>query len=218
MANPVVSAAETGTSNSNLYVNIAGQGTGTLAGDNVDPKLGKADRLLSFSEQMVREVNTAAENNLFSAGEIDASWVYIEILRTQASIYAQNSFLQGNNITPINVYRVDTINGKYTVTEEIDYTNCIITKIEANAVSLEGRKLDTIKLWFRFTARTDTLYFFDQTGQPQGQNVSTVDFTNGTLQAAAPAAAAAPAGGEAPAAPAGGGEAPAGGGEAAPAA
>lgn len=53
MAN-VVSAAETGTSNSNLYVNIAAQGTGTLTGDNVDPKLGKADRLLAFSEQMVR--------------------------------------------------------------------------------------------------------------------------------------------------------------------
>ena len=115
----VVSAAETGTSNSNLYVNIAGQGTGTLT-VNVDPKLGKADRLLAFSEQMVREVNTAAENNLFSAGEIDASWVCIEILRTQASIYAQNAFLQGNNITPIQIYRVDTINGKYTVTEEID--------------------------------------------------------------------------------------------------
>ena len=209
MENQVVSAAETGTSNSNLYINIAGQGSGTLTGTNVDPKLVKADRLLAFSERMLRGINTAAENNLFSAGEIDASWAYIEIMRTQASIFAQNSFLQGNNITPINVYRVDTINGKYTVTEEIDYTNCIITKIEATAISLEGRKLDTLKIWFRFTARTDTLFFFDQTGQPQGQNVSTVDFTNGTLQAAPPAAEA-PAGGEAPA----GEEAPAGGGDA----
>jgi len=184
MAIERVTAAESGTSNSNLYVNIANQGTGTLTGSNVDTKLGKADRLLAFSEQMVREVNTAAETNLFSAGQIDASWVFIEILRTNASIYAQNSFLEGNNITPIDVYRVDTINGKYTVTEQIEYTNCIITKIEANAVSLEGKKLDTLKIWFRFTARTDTLYFFDQLGQAQGQNVSTVDFTKGTLQAA----------------------------------
>lgn len=195
-----VTAAESGTSNSNLYVNIANQGTGTLTGSNVDPKLGKADRLLAFSEQMVREVNTAAETNLFSAGQIDASWVFIEILRTNASIYAQNSFLEGNNITPVDVYRVDTINGKYTVTEQIEYTNCIITKIEANAVSLEGKKLDTLKIWFRFTARTDTLYFFDQLGQAQGQNVSTVDFTKGTLQAASassttPAAPAPAAGG-----------------------
>jgi len=186
----VVSAAETGTSNSNLYINIAGQGTGTLSGDNVDPKLVKADRLLSFSEQMVREVNSAAENNLFSAGEIDASWVSIEILRTQASIFAQNSFLQGSNINPITIYRVDTINGKYTVTEELYYANCIITKIEATAVSLEGKKLDTLKIWFRFTARSDTLFFFNQLGQPQGQNVSTVSFTNGTLQSAPPAAGA----------------------------
>ena len=177
-------AANRGTSNSNLYVNIADKGTGTLAGDTVDSKLVKADRLLSFSEQMIREINTAAENNLFSAGEIDASWVYIEILRTQASIFAQNSFLQGSCIGPIKVFRADTINGKYTVTEEIDYTDCYITKIETTAVSEEGKKLDTLKIWFRFTARTDTVFFFDQNGNAQGQDVSTVDFTKGTLKAA----------------------------------
>src|SRR3990167_329531 len=109
----IAEAANRGTSNSNLYVNIAGQGTGTLTGDSVDSKLQKADRLLAFGEQMVREINTAAENNLFSAGEIDASWVYMEILRTQASIFAQNSFLQGSCIGPIKVFRADTINGKY---------------------------------------------------------------------------------------------------------
>ncbi len=176
-------AGNQGTNNSNLYVNIAGQGTGTLSGANVDAKLAKADRLLSFSEQMTREVNTAAENTLFSAGEIDASWVFIEILRTQASIYVQNAFLAGNTIGPIKVFRADIIAGKHTVTEEIDYTNCIITKIETNAVSQEGKKLDTLRIWFRFTGRQDTLFFFNQMGQPIGQNVSNVDFTQGTLQA-----------------------------------
>ncbi len=199
----IVTASESGTS-SNLYVNIAGQGTGTLSGNNVDPQLVKADRLLAFSEQMVRNVNSAAENTLFSAGEIDASWVMIEILRTQASIFAQNSFLQGNNINPIVVYRVDIINGKFTITEQIFYSNCIVTKIEASATSLEEKKLDTLKIWFRFSARSDTLYFFNQFGQPQGQNVSLVSFTNGILESApssTPAAPEAPAsGGEAPAA------------------
>ena len=128
-------ASNKGTNSSNLYVNVAEQGTGTLTGANVDPKLVKADRLLSFSEQMTREINTAAENTLFSAGEIDASWVYIEILRTQASMYIQNAFLSANNIGPIKVFRADIINGKLTVTEEIDYTNCIITQIETNAVA-----------------------------------------------------------------------------------
>ncbi|MDZ4322807.1 MAG: hypothetical protein U1A05_01805, partial [Alphaproteobacteria bacterium] len=181
MENPVLSAAETGTSNSNLYINIAAQGTGTLSGNNIDPKIGTADRLLAFSEQMVRGVNTAAENTLFSAGEIDASWVFIEILRTQASVFAQESFFQGNNITPINIYRVGTINGKYTVTELITYINCLITKIEAGAKSLDGKNLDTLKIWFRFTARNDTLYFFNQEGHLLGQNVSTINFINGTL-------------------------------------
>lgn len=178
-------AANKGTNSSNLYINIAAQGTGTLEGANVDSKLVKADRLLALNEMMRREVNTSAENTLFSAGEIDASWVYIEILRTQASIYVQNAFLNANNIGPISVYRADIINGKLTVTEEIDYTNCLITKIETTAIALEGQRLDALKVWFRFTGRTDTLYFFDQTGQPIGQNVSNVDFTKGTLQASA---------------------------------
>lgn len=176
-------AANKGANTSNLYINIAGQGTGTLTGDQVDTKLAKADRLLAFTEEMRREVNTAAENTLFSAGEIDASWVYIEILRTQASIYAQNSFLQANNIGPIQVFRADVINGKITVTETIEYTNCILTEIKTEAVALEGRKLDTLKIWFRFTKRQDTLFFFDQEGKPIGQNVSLVDFTKGTLKA-----------------------------------
>lgn len=182
----IVSAAESGTNNSNLYVNIGGQGTGTLSGANVDPQLATADRLLAFSEQMVRKVNSAAENTLFSAGEIDASWVMLEILRTKVSIYAQNSFLQATNVSSITVYRVDIINGKFTVTEAIYYANCIITKVEASAVSLEEKKLDTLKIWFRFTARNDTLYLFNQLGQPIGQDVSTVSFPSGTLESAPP--------------------------------
>jgi hypothetical protein len=178
IVNPAASAAEMGTSSSNLYININGQGTGTLTGDNVDPKLVQTDRLLAFSEQMTRVVNSAAENNLFSAGEIDASWAYIEIMRTQASMYLQNSFYLGTNISSINVFRADMINSKLSVTESINYTNCIITKLEASATSLEGSKLDTLKVWFRFLQRNDTLYFFDQIGQPQGQVVSVINFRN----------------------------------------
>ena len=70
------------------------------------------------------------------------------------------------------------------MTEEISYGNCSITKFESQSISQEGQKLDTLKLWFRFTSRTDTLYLYDQTGQPQGQDVSTINFIIGTLQAA----------------------------------
>lgn len=179
----IAQAANQGTNTSNLYINIAGQGTGTLTGANVDPKLVKTDRLLAFQEKMTREVNAASENTLFSAGEIDASWVSIEILRTQASIFVQTSFYGANNITPITIYRADIINGKMTITEEIEYQNCIITQIETSAVAFEGQKLDTLRMSFRFTQRQDTLYFFDETGQPLGQNVSLINFPQGTLQA-----------------------------------
>jgi hypothetical protein len=183
MPESIAAAANQGTNSSNLFINIATQGTGTLTGDGVDAKHVKADRLLAFEEQMVREVNAASENTLFSAGEIDASWVYIEILRTQASIFVQNSFYQANNITPITIYRADIINGKLTVTEEIEYQNCIITKIKTEAVALEGKKLDTLKAWFRFTQCKDTLISFDQQGKPLGNNVSLINFPQGTLKA-----------------------------------
>lgn len=179
----VAEAENQGTNTSNLFINIAKQGTGTLKGNNVDKKLVKADRLLGFDEQMVRQVNSSSENTLFSAGEIDASWVYIEILRTQASIFVQNSFYQANNITPITIYRADIINGKLTITEEIEYQNCIITKFQTNVVALEGQKLDTLKAWFRFTQRQDTLISFDQQGKSLGQNVSLINFPQGTLKA-----------------------------------
>lgn len=200
-------AANQGTNNSNLYVDIAGKGSGTLTGDNVDAKLNKTDRVLAFNEKMARLINATAENTLFSAGEIDASWVYMEIQRTQASIFVQNSFLQANNIGPIKLYRADLINGKATVTEEIAFTNCIITKIQTDAVSLEDKKLDTLKFWFRFTQRQDTIFFFDQDGKPIGQDVSLIDFKLGTLQPAGGGGggAAGGGGGEGGGAPGGGG-------------
>jgi hypothetical protein len=179
-------AANTGTSTSNLYIDIAKQGTGTLTGANVDPKLvsAKADRLLAFNESMRREVNTAAENYLFSAGEIDASWVFAEILRTKAASFVRDAFFKGSNIPqPIVIWRTDIINTKLTVTEEFSYENCIITKIDTKAVGFHGQHLDTLKFWFRFTKCQTTLLSFDQAGQAQGNNVTLIDFTKGTLQA-----------------------------------
>lgn len=58
----IAQVANTGTNTSNLYINIAKQGTGTLTGEGVDSKLLKADRLLAFEEHMEREVNSSSEN------------------------------------------------------------------------------------------------------------------------------------------------------------
>ncbi|MBY0272990.1 MAG: hypothetical protein K2X02_06250, partial [Alphaproteobacteria bacterium] len=197
IVNPAAFAAETGTSSSNLYININGQGTGTLTGANVAPTLVKTDRLLGFGEHATRAVNSAAENDLFSAGEIDASWVYIEVMRTPAAMYLQNCFYLGTNVSSINVFRADMINSTLSVTESINFTNCIITRLEASAVSLEGNKLDTLKAWFRFLQRNDTLYTYAQGGQLKGQVVSFINFrglnyssSNSPTQAATPAAGA----------------------------
>ncbi len=175
-------ALNEGTNNANLYCNIGGQGTGTLTGDQVDAKLVKADRLLAFEESMSRDINPAAENTLFSGGAITASKVRLTILRTKASLFAQKSFISANNISNIKIFRADLINNKHTVTEEIEYQNCIVTSVKTNSDASRMNNLDTLVIEFRFTQRQDTLFFFDQDGKPQGQDVSLINFPLGTLQ------------------------------------
>lgn len=192
----LVSASEAtkgGSALSNLYINIGGQSQSSLAGDNVDAKLSTTDQLLLIEEEIARDVNPSTSNNLFTAGEMVAFYARAKILRTKSSIYVQNMFTSGQNIDTITVYRADTINGTQTVTEEIEYTNCFITSIKSlggqedyssnNVQSPRG--LDTFEFKFRYLQRKDTVYFFDQTGQPQGQDVSLINFPSGTLKASA---------------------------------
>lgn len=176
--------AAKGTSTSNLYIKIADQGTGSLTGENVDPKLVKADILVDFAESMTRNINSESSNNLITAGEIDASWVYIQILLTNASVYVENAFFSGDHIGPITVYRNQIINGKFTVTDEREYTNCIITGLETSSIEEAGKNLDTLKVWFHYTERKRTLYPYDQKGQALGNLQSHINYPEGTLKAA----------------------------------
>jgi type VI protein secretion system component Hcp len=189
----LVSAAEArrgGTALSNLYINIGGQSQSTLAGDTVDEKLSTTDQLLLLEEELARDVNPSTTNNLFSAGEMVAFYARAKILRTKSSIYLQKMFTTGQNIDTITIYRADTINGKQTVTEEIVYTNCFITNIKSLAGTDDYENtnvqnpsgLDTFEFKFRYLQRQDTVFFFDQTGQAQGQDVSLINFPQGTLQ------------------------------------
>ena len=99
-------------------------------------------------------------------------------------------FTSGQNIDKITIYRADTINGKQTITEEIEYSNSFITNIKtlagqedySNATVQSASGLDTFEFKFRYLQRQDTVYFFDQTGQAQGQDVSLINFPQGTLQ------------------------------------
>lgn len=178
----VSQALNPGTNTANLYINFAGQGTGTLTGDQVDSKLNKVDRLLAFRESMTRNINPAAENNLFSGGAITATNVHVKMLRTKSALFAEKSFYSANNIGPITIYRGDIINAKLTVTEEIEFTNCIVTSIETNNDDNDPNVLDTIDVAFRYTQKKHTLYLFGQDGKPMGQDVSLINFPAGSLQ------------------------------------
>jgi len=179
----IAQIANLGTSTSNMYININAQGTGTLTGSNVDANLVKADRLLEFKESISRKINRASANDLFASGELDASLVAFEMLRTKASIYVENSVIQGTQLDTIKVYWSILVGAKLNVLREIDYSSCFITEFSLQDKSVEGERLDTIKGLFRYTQRKETQFYFDQTGKPMGQDVSLVDFTKGTLQA-----------------------------------
>jgi hypothetical protein len=192
----LISASEAtkgGSALSNLYINIGGQSQSNLTGDSVDAKLSTTDQLLLLEEEISRDVNPSTSNNLFSAGEMVAFYSRARILRTKSSIYVQNMFTSGQNIDTITIYRADTINGTQTVTEEIEYTNCFITNIKSlagqedysNLTIQSANGLDTFEFKFRYLQRKDTVFFFDQIGQPQGQDVSLINFPEGTLKAAA---------------------------------
>ncbi len=170
---------------SNLYVDVDKKGAGTLTGKDVDAKLvaGKAERLLKFKESMTRNINTASESTLFSAGQINATPVELSILRTQISKYVEKAFIDGTLVKNITVFRSDLINGKLTVTEQIDFNDCYIITSATDVVTADGDNLQILNFSFRFNERKGTLFFFDQTGKAKGQDVSLINFSKGTLHA-----------------------------------
>jgi hypothetical protein len=174
-----------GARTSSYYINIGGQGTGTLTGNNVDPKLVKADELYAYKGSMSRSIHAATVNTLFSSGEIVAGLTYIKVPRSQTSMFVINSFNKGDKIPQITIYRADVINGKITVTEEFIFSNCDILRIEEGFDDGDPNGLYALEGEFRYTQKQDTLYFFDQEGKPLGQNVSLINFPQGTLQAQA---------------------------------
>jgi hypothetical protein len=169
-----------------MYIDVNGQGKGTLTGTDVDPDLvsAKVERLLSFKEHMTREVNEASESNLFSAGQINAFPVKATILKTQVDPYVRQAFYSATCIPQITIYRVSIISGVYKITEKIVYSDCYILECES-AQSTENSAIHTdltaLDFAFRANQREETLYFFDQEGTPQGQNVTKINFSQGTL-------------------------------------
>lgn len=169
------------TDSANLYIDINKQGTGTLTGD-VDDKIkqAKAERLLDFKEAMSRKINPAAESTLLTAGQIAASLVEAKILITQVSIYVEESLFKASAIPYITVYRQDILNGKYTVVRQTDYKNVFINSYDIETD--ENGNISAMTFTFRFSIRQNTLFDFDQSSRPIGQQVSLIDFTKGSLQ------------------------------------
>lgn len=170
---------------SNLYVDVDKKGAGTLTGKDVDAKLvaGKVERLLIFKEDMDRNINTASESTLFTAGAINAAPVELRILRTQLYKYVEKSFIDGTLVKNITVYRSDLINGKLTVTEQIAFNDCYIVKSSTDVITADGDNLSFLNFSFRFSERKATIFFFDQDGKAKGQDVSLINFPKGTLHA-----------------------------------
>jgi len=174
---------------SNMYLDLNDQGKGSLKNaKDVDSDLvkKKVERLLYFSEAMSRSVDTSSEGTLFSAGEINASPVILRVLRTQLSPYIQESFLKATCIPYITVYRVDIMNGKYTITETIKYTNCFIlhfsSRVDSVGKEQNTNKLNEIEFSFRYEGREDTLKYFDQTGKAEGNKKTKMNFITGQLE------------------------------------
>jgi hypothetical protein len=200
-----------GVSTPEYCVNINGQGSGTLTGDNVDTILSsvKADWCADFTYQIWRKLNQNVSNtSTYGSGQLVAGVAKIVIYPTPASVYAETSLFQGTAIPTLNVYRTNDMNGKLTVTEEWDFSNVTFTAIELiTQTGPNGEYLaKLVELSFQYQQIQHTFLSFNaQTYASIGNNVSLANFATGTL---VPPAAGGGGGGDA----GGGGGAPAGGG------
>lgn len=177
-----------GASIASRYIKIEGQSTGTLAGDNVDDKLSKANRLIDFAEKFSTKMNSDTVDNL-APGAIRASLLYIEIYEIPLAMYLENMCFDKEKIDKITIYKTQEVSKKITPIDETTYENCMITGIERSASKNFSRETQgdtpiTFKAWIRFLKRTRNQTPYKQTGELAGNLPSQISFPEGVLQPA----------------------------------
>lgn len=174
-----------GTALPNLMVDINGQTKSTLTNANIATELKTAEEILSFNEGLTRNVNAASANSLYASGELEASHVILEMMRTDVITYLEQMMAGGTSIAKITVYRIEIIGGKMVITDQYLFENCFVTSMDSKMGNTGDTNQTSFKdsafFGFRYLKRTHTINVYDETGASQGSKVSTIDFQAGEL-------------------------------------
>lgn len=112
-------------------------------------------------------------NNLFTSATLKHSDLVILIPNGGYAATLETNMNTGVPINPT-IVRLGNIKATKVMIQKIDYTNCFIQSFQ--------QQLDRLILRLSVTTKTNTIFVYDNTGQNQGQVVSTVDYSKNTAQ------------------------------------
>lgn len=111
-------------------------------------------------------------NSLFTSATLKHSDLVILIPNGGYSATLETNMNTGTPIKTLTIVRLGNIKATKVIMQQIDYTNCFIQTFQ--------QQLDRIILRLTVTTKTNTIFVYDNTGQNQGQVVSTVDYSKNT--------------------------------------
>lgn len=125
--------------------------------------------LFGWWDQQARLTKGNSANKLFASSAVQQSPISIIIPAGSYVTSLEQLMYSGSNINEIHLIRLGNINDINVPLQIISYT---ISKIETIQ-----QELDEVVISFRSATRQNTNFAYAQDGFPQGQNVSSFDFT-----------------------------------------
>lgn len=130
--------------------------------------------LFGFYAQSSRQTTGNTANQLFTTAAVQHSDVYIIIPNGDFAATLENKMNTGATIEAITIQRLGNMSVVNMVLQEIKFEKCKFQTFQQIG--------DELQISFRPQKRTNTIFKFDQTGQPVGQSASTFDFTTAATE------------------------------------
>jgi hypothetical protein len=144
-----------------------------LTTSNVDGFNGYTE-LFGWHGESSRFTTGDISNSLFTSATLKHSDLVVLMSNGGYATTLETNMNTGIPINSLTIVRLGNIKATKVIIQQIDYTNCFIQTFQ--------QQLDRIILRLTITTKTNTIFVYDNTGQNQGQMVSTVDYSKNSTQ------------------------------------